>query len=224
MTDTEDRALAGNEQEAGRFSPEAVEAELKQRLADAEQERERMLRALVAFYLKTHRPAQAVPCVRRLLATAEAPAEQATRLLTLGQLLEQSEDLSAAAEVYSRGLALEAGPEEVRYLLCNNLGYCLNQLGRFAEAEPLCLAAIALDPERYNAHKNLGVALEGQGRYVEAARCYVQATRRNPGDPRALHHLETMLARHPEVAAAVTELPATLEACRALAGPGRWVQ
>jgi tetratricopeptide (TPR) repeat protein len=112
----------------------------------------------------------------------------------------------------------------VRYLLCNNLGYCLSQLGRFAEAERLCRAAIALDPERYNAHKNLGVALEGQGRHAEPAEGYVEATRKNPGDPRALRHLETMLARHPEVTHAVRDLPATLEACRALAGAGRRVQ
>ncbi len=127
-------------------------------------------------------------------------------------------------EALARGLALAAGAEGTRYLLHNNLGYCLNHHGRLAEAEPLCRAAIALDRERYNAHKNLGVALEGQGRYAEAAECYVESTRRNPADPRALRHLETMLARHPELTAALPDLPATLEACRALAGPGRWVQ
>ena len=67
--------------------------------------------------------------------------------------MEQGGDLPAAAELYTRGLALRAGAEGVRYLLHNNLGYCLNQHARFAEAEPLCRAAIALDPERYNAHK-----------------------------------------------------------------------
>ena len=213
-----------NEAEPCRHTRAEIEAGLKRMLAEAEETRARALRGLVSIYVRTYRPTDAVPYLRRLLATTEDPEEQAEHLLTLGQLMEQGGDLPAAVEFYTRGLALQVGAEGVRYLLHNNLGYCLNQFGRYGEAEPLCRAAIALDAERYNAQKNLGVALEGQGRYAEAAQCYVQSIRRNPGDPRALRHLETMLARHPEVTAAAADLPATLEACRALAGPGRWVQ
>ena len=224
MTDEEDHALTSDETETPPPTLEQRLAGLKRLLAETERDREHLLRALVSLHVRTDRPTDAVPYLHRLLATTEEPEEQAAHLLTLGQLMEQGGDLPAAAELYTRGLALRAGAEGVRYLLHNNLGYCLNQHGRFAEAEPLCRAAIALDPERYNAHKNLGVALEGQGRYAEAVECYVESSRRNPADPRALRHLETMLARHPEVATAVTDLPATLAACRALAGPGRWVQ
>lgn len=224
MSDAEYCLGTDPEGDTGRSSPEDLEAWLLQRLADNEQERERMLAAMVSFYLKTYRPEQAVRCVRHALTATAAPHHQAKRLLMLGQLLEQIGDIPGAAEAYTRGLALDAGTERVRYLLHNNLGYCLNQLGRFAEAEPLCRAAIALYPERYNAHKNLGVALEGQDHYAEAAECYVESTRRNPADPRALRHLESMLARHPEVTTAVIDLPPTLEACRALVGYGRWVQ
>ena len=165
-----------------------------------------------------------MPYVRRLLAMAQEPEEQAAHLLALGQLMEQVGDLPTAADFYAQGLTLEAGGAGVRYLLHNNLGFCLNQFQRFAEAEPLCRAAIALNPERYNAHKNLGVALEGLGRLGEAAECYVEATRRNPSDPRALRHLESLLAKHSGVVAELPELPAAVAECRALAGPGRWVQ
>lgn len=61
-------------------------------------------------------------------------------------------------------------------------------------------------------------------RRAEATECDVGSTRRNPAGPRALRHLETMLAPQPEATTAVTDLPATLAACRALAGPGRRVQ
>jgi hypothetical protein len=103
MTDAEDRSRADHEEEIRRLSPEDVEARLQQRLADAEQERERMLGALVPFYLKTCRLAQAVPCVRRLLATTMAPEDQAPRLLMLGQLLEQTDDLPGRRGSLHRG-------------------------------------------------------------------------------------------------------------------------
>ena len=224
MTGDEDRFVTTEEEETPPPTLEQRLAGLKRLLAETERDREHLLRALVSLHVRTDRPTDAVPYLRRLLATTEESEEQAAHLLTLGQLMEQGGDLPAAADFYTRGLALAAGAEGTRYLLHNNLGYCLNQHGRFAEAEPLCRAAIAIDRERYNAHKNLGVALEGQGRYAEAAECYVASTRRNPADPRALRHLETMLARHPELTAALPDLPATLEECRARAGPGRWVQ
>jgi tetratricopeptide (TPR) repeat protein len=223
MTD-DDAPSQDSEEPERRLSPEELEAGLKTLLADCERDRADLLRRLVAFYLHTGRPQAAVPYVERLLASSEEPADQAGFLLALGQLMEQVQDLEAAAGFYRRGLALEAGGPEVRYLLHNNLGFCLNRFGRHAEAEPLCLAAIAIAPDRYNAHKNLGVAWEGQGWYGEAARSYVRAVQRNPQDPRALHHLEGMLARHPEVAAELPELLEALEECRTLAGAGRWVQ
>jgi hypothetical protein len=40
----------------------------------------------------------------------------------------------------------------------------------------------------------------------------------------AVPYLRRLLARHPELTAALPDLPATLEECRARAGPGRWVQ
>jgi tetratricopeptide (TPR) repeat protein len=210
--------------EPPRLSPEEIEAGLKSMLADCEREREHLLKMLVGFLSRTGRPQAALPYVQRLLAGAGGPDERAGFLLSLGQLMEQVDDLDAAVRYYTQGLALEAGPEPVRYLLHNNLGFCLNQFRKYAEAEPLCRAAIAIDPERYNAHKNLGVALQGQGDYPSAAESLVRSARANPADPRALHHLEALLAEHPEVAAELPDLQMPLEECQALAGPARWVQ
>lgn len=203
--------------------PAALEAELQARMArcEDEAEREALLWELVLLHSQSGRPEAAVPYVEGLLAAHADPDKQAFLLMSLGQLQEKAGQLAPAVDCYARGLALDAGGPEVRYLLHNNLGFCLNRLGRYAEAEPLCRAAIAIDHERHNAHKNLGVALEGQGRPAEAARSYVRAVRRNPADPRALHHLEVLLARHPGLVAEAPDLAVALEQCRAQVGPAR---
>jgi tetratricopeptide (TPR) repeat protein len=103
--------------------------------------------------------------------------------------------------MYARGLALQAAAVDVAYFLHNNRGYCLNILGRHADAEVHTRAAIAIDPERHNAHKNLGLALAGQGRFGEAARCFLEADRRCPPDIRARGHLTELLAENPELLA-----------------------
>jgi tetratricopeptide (TPR) repeat protein len=152
--------------------------------------------------------------LRRLLEGTGDAAEQADYLLGLGQLMEQVGDHASASVFYREGLALPRAPTDTRYLLHNNLGYCLNAAHRHAEAEGHCRAAIAIDPQRHNAHKNLGIALEGQGRCAEAVAAYEQAVHRNPHDPRALQHLERMVAAHPALADTVTGLASTLQACR----------
>lgn len=200
-------------------------AELTARLdtCASKDEREEVLWQLVVAQSDAGHPEAAVPYAQDLLAGREEPGARAFLLLSLGQLMEQVGDLQGAISYYTDALGLQAGTPEVRYLLHNNLGFCLNQFKRFAEAEALCRAAIDIDPARHNAHKNLGVALEGQGRYAEAAQSYLEAAIRNPADPRAMRHLDTMLAQHPEIPAADAELRGTLEECRALAGPQRWI-
>jgi tetratricopeptide (TPR) repeat protein len=71
-----------------------------------------------------------------------------------------------------------------------------------------------MNPDRYNAHKNLGVALEGLGRYAEAAISYLTASRLNPKDPRALKHLDDLVATHPEVRRKIPGLKKQIDVCR----------
>lgn len=197
-------------------SVQEAEAMLLTRLAQCERAWQETVLELALFYSQTGRQEVALTHFRRLLAATDDPELQARHLLSMGMLLEQLHHYQAAVACYTQGLALEVGDRGVRYLFHNNLGFCLNQFGRHAEAEPLCRTAIELDPDRHNAYKNLGVALEGQAEYAPAVECYVQAVRRNPADPRALHHLEKLVAEHREVAADLPEIEAILAQCRTL--------
>jgi len=153
----------------------------------------------------------AVGLLAKALALAPDDGMRAFCLLEIGKAHEGKPDFRAAADAYRQGLALPPEQTPTWYFLNNNLGFCLNQLGRFAEAEPFCRAAIAFQPYMYNAHKNLGVSLQGQGRLVEAAHSLLEAARRSGSDPRALGHLEDLLAQHPEVG---REHPEILEAAQ----------
>ena len=96
----------------------------------------------------------------------------------------------------------------------NNLGFCLNHLGEYGEAETHCRAAVSIDPERHNAYKNLGIALSGQAELAEAAGCFVAATKADASDTRALKHLESLVVEHPEILTEVTDIRKQLEECR----------
>ena len=105
----------------------------------------------------------------------------------------------AAAGYYRQALGLEPMNTWTWYFVNNNLGFSLNVLERFAEAEDYCRKALETDPNRPNAYKNLGLSLSGQGRYHEAAQCFVAATQVNAADPRAFHLLMDLLKEHGEL-------------------------
>jgi tetratricopeptide (TPR) repeat protein len=71
-----------------------------------------------------------------------------------GVIREQNGQFEAACRCYAAVTADLLEGEE-RYFALNNLGYCLNRLGRHVEAEGICRRAIATDPKPFNAHKNL---------------------------------------------------------------------
>ena len=124
--------------------------------------------------------------------------KRAECFLLLGVECENADDHETAVNLYRLGI--DCCPSEIgtRYFLHNNLGYCLNRLGRHDVAEKMCLAAIGIDPRRFNAYKNLGLARQGQGRHPEAAALFLKATHIFPFDPRSLNHLEEILADHRE--------------------------
>ena len=145
---------------------------------------------------------------------AESDAELRAELtLATGQLYEGLGDFPAAVGAYERGVALEPVGSRTWYLLHNNLGYSLNQIGRHADAENWCRAALRIDPERHNAWKNLGVACSARGRYEEAIRCYITATDRCREDPRAFGLLVDLLREHPEVVEEFPDLAPEIERC-----------
>jgi tetratricopeptide (TPR) repeat protein len=142
----------------------------------------------------------------KIIILAETPAEKAEVLLDMGQMCERLGDHRAALEVYTKAVELPQEPGLVSYFIRNNAGYCLNQEGRYREAERYCRAAIEINPERHNAHKNLGVALQGLKKYCDAARSFMSAVIACPEDGRALKHLEDLIAAHSEIMAQDPEL------------------
>jgi tetratricopeptide (TPR) repeat protein len=150
--------------------------------------------------------------VRQFLSDDFSPDEKAYYCLSAGQSMERCGDYNAALACYGQAFALTPEKNDVWYFLHNNLGFCLNQFERYQEAEAYCLEAIDIDPSRHNAYKNLGVSLQGQGDYIAAARLYLRAAEIRPADPRALQHLYALLREHPEVGAAVSDIPRELGA------------
>jgi tetratricopeptide (TPR) repeat protein len=192
------------------IAPEQVEANLRARVTTCEEALVDALWQLARFYSLAGRQADATACVDRCLASTRDPVRQAGGFLGLGQLLEQQDRYAEAEAMYARGLEIPSASGDVAYFLYNNRGYCLNLLGRHADAETYTRAAIGIDPARHNAHKNLGLALAGQGRLLEAAHCLLEADRRNPADGRARQHLAELLTDHPEL---LTADPALAAAC-----------
>ena len=197
------------------MSAEDVEQALLTRLQTSPpEELDNCLWALARFYSQTGRQPVAMNYMERLRANATNPETLAATHLGMGQLEEQIGDYATAALFYSQALALEPERNATWYFINNNLGYCLNQLGRPAEAEPYCRAAVAINPAWHNAYKNLGVALEGRGQWAEAARAFIQAVKANASDPRALGHLERLLEAHPDIVETFPEVLEQLERCR----------
>lgn len=119
--------------------------------------------------------------------------------LSLGQICETWKRWEGAIGFYKAGIDLNAGTRTIRYLLRNNLGFSLNQVGRHEEAIDACRKAIAIDPTRGNAFKNLGLALWGHGRHEVAASIFALGYRYCPSDRRSLTHLRELLAEHPDL-------------------------
>jgi tetratricopeptide (TPR) repeat protein len=133
------------------------------------------------------------------LADVHTPDERAFGYLLLGGLGERRADWGDAVHQYGKVLAEGPSDEKILYFGNNNLGYSLIQLERFDEAEPYCLTAIGIDPNRHNAHKNLGLVRQGQQRLGEAAACFIEAYRLRPSDRRSWHLLQALLAREPDL-------------------------
>lgn len=152
---------------------------------------------------------------RKALQASETTPQKAYCLLLLGLLKERQDDYAGARDAYLEAFDLEPADDETWYFLNNNTGYCLNQLGAHLAAEGFCRRAIAIDPDRHNAHKNLGVALEGMERYPQAVSSYLTAAENRPEDVRALRLLEHLLAVHPDAGLKVPQFQTRLDACRA---------
>ena len=115
-------------------------------------------------------------------------SQEGVEMVRLGVAFERIERYDLAGECYEYG-QLVGQCDHVSWYFLHNHAYCLAMLERFAEAEPLARQAIAILPQRHNAHKNLGLALMGQDRLREAAESFRRARDLSPTDGRAQYYL-----------------------------------
>jgi len=169
---------------------------------------------LARFYSHTDRQELAAQWVQQLLTLTTDQDKKASYYLALGQFKEQRKDFHAAIDFYKQGISTTTTNVATAYLLHNNLGYSLIQEEEYLNAETCCRRAIAIDPKRHNAYKNLGLSLEGQGKYLEAARAYIKAVQKHATDARALHHLEDLVRRQPQITRMIPGFTESLRGCR----------
>jgi tetratricopeptide (TPR) repeat protein len=180
-------------------SSHEMERLLFRKLAESENNPTLALWSLAQFYQRTGQHDKALARLRQLIPLLADPEEKARCMLALGQTMELTGRYPAAAGYYKQALALEPMHTWTWYFINNNLGFSLNVMEHFADAENYCRKALATDPNRPNAYKNLGISLAGQGHYNEAAQCFVAATQVNAADPRAFHLLLDLLKEHSEL-------------------------
>jgi len=196
------------------ISAEEAEQLLLERLKKCESEFLDALWDLAYFNSRTGQQPVAQRYLERFIVNTDDPEKRAGSFLALGQLMEQMENYENAISFYSQAVSLEPENTPTWYLINNNLGYCLNIMGRFVEAEGYCRSAIKIDPDRQNAYKNLGISLVNQGRHAEAARNFIAALRANAADPHALKLLEQLFVDFPEIADEIPDIEALIQRCQ----------
>jgi Flp pilus assembly protein TadD len=105
----------------------------------------------------------------------------------------------AAATEWQRAIQLN----DTEALAHNNLGFCLAELNRMAEAIAAYEKALALSPEYPEANNNLGSALMAQGLVQEATERFRRAVELKPGYGSAHSNLGAALAQQNRLSEAV---------------------
>jgi tetratricopeptide (TPR) repeat protein len=186
--------------------------EFVQRMIEDSQKRARTSSMAAQQIANMGMAAHALRLLHRTVNATNDGKERARCYFVAGIIRERTGQFEAASRCYA-AVAEDLLERAEGYLALNNLGYCLNRLGRHAEAEQICRRAIATDSKPFNAHKNLGVALERLGRLAEAADEYLAAAKTSERDDRPLRHLRVLIANHPELE---SERPAIAEQVEAL--------
>jgi tetratricopeptide (TPR) repeat protein len=120
--------------------------------------------------------------------------------LALGQIATDEQRHEDALKHFTLALDLAPKKRKVIYVLHNNIGYCLNTLGRFVEGEKHCRCAIDIDWTRASGFRNLGISLNGQGNVLGAVWALSEAVRADATDHRAAAILAKLVALHSTVA------------------------
>jgi tetratricopeptide (TPR) repeat protein len=155
---------------------------------------------VVGFYRGINKIDAAVELLEGFINSSKAPEQSAHCHLALGQIATDEQRLDVALKHFATALELAPDKQKIAYVLHNNMGYCLNQLGRFVEGERHCRMAIEIEWTRASAYRNLGVSLQGQGMLVEGAWALVEAIKAESSDSRARDILHKLVAANPQMA------------------------
>jgi tetratricopeptide (TPR) repeat protein len=124
----------------------------------------------------------------------------------LGQLLNESGEISAAIAVYTEMLRANPKDATAHY----NLGRCLGLLDRSSEAQEHYVQALRLRPEMDEAHTQLALELARSGNETAALEHFREAVRLKPDSGEAHKNLGIALARQRRFAEAIKEFEAAL--------------
>jgi tetratricopeptide (TPR) repeat protein len=179
-----------------------TEALLLERLKNSKTDEDyfRWMLFVVGFYRGINKIESATQLLEGYIQLSKNPEQSAHCHLALGQIATDEQRLDRALEHFIAALELAPKKRKVGYVLHNNIGFCLNSLGRFSEGEKYCRRAIELDWIRASGYRNLGISLQGQGDLVGAAWAFAEAVKADPADDRARLLLDKLIATYPKVA------------------------
>jgi Flp pilus assembly protein TadD len=152
---------------------------------------------VVGFYRGINKIDSAVQLLEAYIKVSKDIEQSAHCYLALGQIATDEIRYQTALSHFSAALDLTPQKRRVVYVLHNNIGYCLNSLGRFVDGEKHCRMAIEIDWTRASGYRNLGVSLNGQKNVVGAAWALVEAVKADETDNRAHALLAKLLTLHP---------------------------
>lgn len=173
---------------------------------------------VVGFYRGINKTAAAAELLTDFIKASKDAEQSAHCYLALGQIATDEQRHDRALEQFSAALELVPKKRKVLYVLHNNIGFCLNSLGRFLEAERHCREAIAIDWTRGSGYRNLGLSLNGQKNFTGAAWALAESVKADQTDSRARVLLEKLLALHPGLQLQCPWITETLDADPGVSG------
>ena len=179
-----------------------TEALLLARLKNSKNDEDyfRWMLFVVGFYRGINKVESATQLLQGYLQLSKNPEQLAHCHLALGQIATDEQRLDQALNHFTAALELAPKKRKVSYVLHNNIGFCMNSLGRFSEGEKYCRRAVEMDWIRASGYRNLGVSLQGQGDFVGAAWAFAEAVKADAQDDRARGLLDKLIALNPWIA------------------------
>ena len=174
-----------------------------------EEEYIRWMLFTVGYYRGVNKLDKAKDLLKRFLDVASNPDHHVQCQLALGQIATDEQNMEAAISHFNAALNLRPSSKRIEYILRNNLGYCLNMIGRYTEGEQFCRTALDLNWSRSSAYRNLGISFHGQGKLASAAWALLESVKMDASDDRARTLLKKLAADHPSL---VVQCPWVMEA------------